>query len=257
MGTKEAKVMSGITALILAAGFGSRIADVTLNPKSLLPINDKTLMDWHFESLAKVGIKDVVVVTGYKRELLEDYLGKYKSNFNLEFAVNDDYKVKGNTYSLFFGLDKIETDFLLFDADLIYETEILRAFVEDKHSNQILVGEGSIDDIESSKAMIDRDGFVRMTIDKRSVSAEEQLKYKFAGEAIGILKFSKEYRDDMFDECKKFLADEKNISKNWEHVMNDFLHTHDMGIHQSVSNVWVEIDNREDYERAQLLFKEI
>ena len=255
MGPKETKTMSGITALILAAGYGSRIADVTLNPKSLLPINEKALMDWHFDSLAKVGIKDVVVVTGYKREVLEEYLEKFKSNFNVEFAVNDDYKVKGNTYSLFFGLEKVETDFLLFDADLIYETDILRAFVEDRNSNQILVGESSIDDIESAKAMIDKDGFVRMTIDKRAVTEEERAKYKFAGEAIGILKFSKEYRDDMFNECKKFLADEKNISKNWEHVMNEFLHTHDMGIHQSVSNKWVEIDNREDYERAQQLFK--
>jgi len=255
MGLKETKTMSSLTALILAAGYGSRIADVTLNPKSLLPINDKALMDWHFESLAKVGIKDVVVVTGYKREVLEEYLEKFKSNFNLEFAVNDDYKVKGNTYSLFFGLEKVETDFLLFDADLIYETEILRAFVEDRNANQILVGESSIDDIECAKTMIDADGFVRMTIDKRAVTAEERAKYKFAGEAIGILKFSKEYRDDMFNECKKFLADEKNISKNWEHVMNEFLHTHDMGIHQSVSNKWVEIDNREDYERAQQLFK--
>lgn len=255
MGPKETKTMSGITALILAAGYGSRIADVTLNPKSLLPINEKALMDWHFDSLAKVGIKDVVVVTGYKREVLEEYLEKFKSNFNVEFAVNDDYKVKGNTYSLFFGLEKVETDFLLFDADLIYETEILRAFVEDRNSNQILVGESSIDDIECAKTMIDKDGFVRMTIDKRAVTEEERAKYKFAGEAIGILKFSKEYRDDMFNECKKFLADEKNISKNWEHVMNEFLHTHDMGIHQSVSNKWVEIDNREDYERAQQLFK--
>ena len=255
MGPKETKTMSGITALILAAGYGSRIADVTLNPNSLLPINEKALMDWHFDSLAKVGIKDVVVVTGYKREVLEEYLEKFKSNFNVEFAVNDDYKVKGNTYSLFFGLEKVETDFLLFDADLIYETEILRAFVEDRNSNQILVGESSIDDIECAKTMIDKDGFVRMTIDKRAVTAEERAKYKFAGEAIGILKFSKEYRDDMFNECKKFLADEKNISKNWEHVMNEFLHTHDMGIHQSVSNKWVEIDNREDYERAQQLFK--
>ena len=246
MGLKETKTMSSLTALILAAGYGSRIADVTLNPKSLLPINEKALMDWHFDSLAKVGIKDVVVVTGYKREVLEEYLEKFKSNFNLEFAVNDDYKVKGNTYSLFFGLEKIETDFLLFDADLIYETSILRAFVEDKNSNQILVGEGSID----------QDGFVRMTIDKRAVNEAEQAKYKFAGEAIGILKFSKEYRDDMFIECKKFLADEANISKNWEHVMNEFLHTHDMGIHKSVSNKWVEIDNREDYDRAQQLFKE-
>lgn len=256
MGIKETKTMSSLTALILAAGYGSRIADVTLNPKSMLPINEKALMDWHFESLAQVGIKDVVVVTGYKREVLEEYLEKFKSNFNVEFAVNDDYKVKGNTYSLFFGLEKVETDFLLFDADLIYETDILRAFVEDRCANSILVGESSIDDIECAKAMIDQDGFVRMTIDKRAVTAEERAKYKFAGEAIGILKFSKEYRDDMFNECKKFLANEANISKNWEHVMNEFLHTHDMNIHQSVSNKWVEIDNREDYERAQKLFKD-
>lgn len=249
--------MSGLTALILAAGYGSRIADVTTNPKSLLTIKEKSLMDWHFESLAAVGIKDVVVVTGYKREVLEDYLQKFKSNFNLSFAVNDDYKVKGNTYSLFFGLEKVETDFLLFDADLIYETQILRAFVEDKNPNQILVGESSIDDIECAKTMIDKDGFVRMTIDKRAVSAEERAKYTFAGEAIGILKFSKEYRDDMFEQCREFLADEKNISKNWEHVMNEFLHTHDMSIHQSVSNKWVEIDNREDYERAKKLFGEV
>lgn len=214
-------------------------------------------MDWHFESLAAVGIKDVVVVTGYKREVLEDYLQKFKSNFNLSFAVNDDYKVKGNTYSLFFGLEKVETDFLLFDADLIYETQILRAFVEDKNPNQILVGESSIDDIECAKTMIDKAGFVRMTIDKRAVSTEERAKYTFAGEAIGILKFSKEYRDDMFEQCREFLADEKNISKNWEHVMNEFLYTHDMSIHQSVSNKWVEIDNREDYERAKKLFGEV
>lgn len=247
--------MSGITALILAAGYGSRIADVTTNPKSMLPINEKSLMDWHFDSLAKVGIKNVVVVTGYKRDVLEEYLQKFKTNFNLEFAVNDDYKVKGNTYSLFFGLEKVETDFLLFDADLIYETSILRAFVEDTQANQILVGSGSIEDIESAKTMIDADGFVRMTIDKRAVSDAEKAKYKFAGEAIGILKFSKEYRDDMFNECKKFLASEANVSKNWEHVMNEFLLTHDMGIHQAVSNTWVEIDNREDYERAQKLFE--
>ena len=257
MGQEEGKSMSGLTALILAAGYGSRIADVTTNPKSLLTIKEKTLMDWHFESLAAVGIKDVVVVTGYKREVLEEYLQKFKSNFNLEFAVNDDYKVKGNTYSLFFGLDKTETDFLLFDADLIYETEILRAFVEDNNPNQILVGESSIDDIECAKAMIDGEGFVRMTIDKRAVSPEERAKYKFAGEAIGILKFSKEYRDDMFNECKNFLSDEANISKNWEHVMNEFLHTHDMSTHQAVSNKWVEIDNREDYERAKKLFGEV
>ena len=246
--------MSKLTALILAAGYGSRIADVTTDPKSLLKINDKTLMQWHLESLKKVGITDVVVVTGYKRDVLEDYLGSFKNDFNLSFAVNDDYRVKGNTYSLFYGLEKVENDFLLFDADLIYETAILKAFVEDTSPNQVLVGESSIDDIECAKTMVDKDGFVRMTIDKRAVSEKERELYTFVGEAIGILKFSKTYRDDMFRECSKFLADEKNISKNWEHVMNEFLMTHEMSTHQSVSGKWVEIDNREDYTRAQKLF---
>lgn len=245
-----------ITALILAAGYGSRISDVTTDPKSLLKINDKTLMDWHFNSLKAVGIKDVVVVTGYKREVLEDYLGKFNSDFNLTFAVNDDYRVKGNTYSFFYGLEKVNSDFLLFDADLIYDTNILKTYVLDQSPNSILVGESSIDDIECAKAMIDQDGFVRMTIDKRAVSPEEREKFKFAGEAIGILKFSKNYRDDMFNECSKFLSHPENISKNWEHVMNEFLLTHNMSVYQAVSDKWVEIDNREDFNKAQKLFKD-
>ncbi len=246
--------MSRLTAIILAAGYGSRIADVTTDPKSLLKINDKTLMEWHFNSLKSVGIKDVVVVTGYKREMLEDYLDQFKNDFNVTYAINDDYKVKGNTYSLFYGLEKAQSGFLLFDADLIYETKILKVFVDDKKPNQILVGTGSIDDIESAKTMIDSEGNARLTIDKRAVSEEEKRQFTFAGEAIGIIKYSEAYRNDLYNECKKFLSNPQNISKNWEHVMNEFLLTHEMKIHQSVSETWVEIDNREDYERAQKLF---
>jgi choline kinase len=222
--------MSNLTALILAAGYGSRISDVTTNPKSLLEIKEKTLMDWHFDALKSVGIKNVVVVTGYKREVLESYLEKFNKDFNIQFAINDDYRIKGNTYSFYYGLEKTQGEFLLFDADLIY-------------------------DIECSKAMMDQFGFVRMTIDKRAVSSDELTRFSFAGEAIGILKFSKTYRDDMFKSCQEFLADEKNISKNWEHVMNEFLLTHDMSIHQSVSERWVEIDNKEDLEKAKRLFE--
>lgn len=247
--------MKNYTALILAAGYGSRIADVTENPKSLLPVAGKPLMDWHFEAWKDVGIRNVVVVTGYKRDMLESYLSKFSKDLDIHFAVNEDYRVKGNTYSLYYGLEKVQGDFLLFDADLIYDPQILAAFVKDPADNQILVGESSIDDIECAKTMVDKDGFVRMTIDKRAVSAEEREKFRFAGEAIGILKFSKQYRDDMVNACKSFLADEKNISKNWEHVMNEFLLNHDMSVHEALSDRWVEIDNREDLEKAKRLFE--
>jgi choline kinase len=131
----------------------------------------------------------------------------------------------------------------------------LSDFVKDQSMNQILVGESSIDDIECSKAMVDEDGFVRMTIDKRAVSEEEKSRFSFAGEAIGILKFSNNYRNDMYQACKEFLADEKNISKNWEHVMNEFLFSHNMNVHHTISERWVEIDNRLDLEKAKSLFE--
>jgi choline kinase len=247
--------MSKYTALILAAGYGSRISDVTDEPKSLLQVNGKALMDWHFDAWKKVGIRNVVVVTGYRRDLLESYLSKFKKDFDIQFAVNEDFRVKGNTYSFFYGLEKIQGDFLLFDADLIYDPDILSGFIKDSAENQILVGESSIDDIECAKAMVDKNGFVRMTIDKREVTKEEREKFIFAGEAVGILKFSKAYRTDMYEACKSFLSDEKNISKNWEHVMNEFLLTHDMSIHQADSDRWVEIDNKEDLEKAKRLFE--
>lgn len=247
--------MSQLTALILAAGYGSRISDVTTDPKSLLKVNGKTLMDWHFEALKKAGIKNVVVVTGYKREVLEDYLDKFKTDFTIQYAINDDYRLKGNTYSFYYGLEKTQGAFLLFDADLIYESQILNAFVADKTENQILVGTSSIDDIECTKTMIDKNGYVRMTIDKRAVSEEEKKQLSFAGEALGILKFSKQYRDDIWNACKTFLSDEKNISKNWEHVMNEFLLSHDMSVVSAVSDRWVEIDNKEDLEKAKRLFE--
>lgn len=247
--------MPNYTALILAAGYGSRISDVTENPKSLLQVNGKPLMDWHFEAWKKAGISNVVVVTGYKREMLEEYLSKFKKDFDIHFAVNEDYRVKGNTWSFYYGLEKVQGDFLLFDADLIYDPEILSDFLSNTAPDQILVGDSSIDDIESAKAMVDKNGFVRMTIDKRAVTSEEREQFRFAGEAVGILKFSRAYRDDMFSACKKFLSDEKNISKNWEHVMNEFLLNHDMSVHKTLNECWVEIDNKEDLDKAKRLFE--
>jgi len=247
--------MENYTALILAAGYGSRISDVTDMPKCLLPVNGKPLLEWHLTKMKAVGIKKLVIVTGYKKEVIENFLLDYQNEFEITFAVNDDFRVKGNTWSMLYGLEKVKGAFLLFDADLIYEELILRNFVEDKYPNQILVGNASIEDIECSKAMVDKDGFVRMTIDKRAVSKDEREKYQFAGEAMGIIKFSSQYKTAIQKACEDFLSKEINVSKNWEHVMNEFLLTHDMSIHQSPSDKWVEIDNKEDLQRAKKLFE--
>ena len=61
-------------AIILAAGRGSRMNELTYDkPKCLIEINGKTLLDWQLEAIKSVGINEIGIVTGYKREMLSVY----------------------------------------------------------------------------------------------------------------------------------------------------------------------------------------
>lgn len=58
-------------AIILAAGRGSRMKKLTdERPKCLVELRGKALLDWQLEALRAAGIKEIAIVTGYKRELL-------------------------------------------------------------------------------------------------------------------------------------------------------------------------------------------
>lgn len=248
-------MQNNTTALFLAAGYGSRIADVTNQPKCLLEVNGKALIDHHLEKIEICGIKNIHIVTGYEKEKIINHLeGKYP-NLNITFSVNEEFRRLGNTYSMMIGLKNIAHDVMIFDADLMYDTMILKNFVDSTLPNAFLVGPAEITDIECAKTMVDDKGFVRLLIDKRAVSLEERQKYKFIGEAIGIMKFSLESRLEILKACEEFFKKEENLIKNWEHLFSQYLMNHDVAVHFENSEKWIEIDNREDYNRALEIFR--
>lgn len=60
-------------AIILAAGRGSRMNELTNErPKCLVELNGKTLLEWQLLALHDAGITEIAIVTGYKREMLEN-----------------------------------------------------------------------------------------------------------------------------------------------------------------------------------------
>ena len=61
-------------AVIPAAGFGTRFLPQTkAMPKEMLPIVDKPVIQYVVEELVNVGIKDIVIVTGYHKRTIEDH----------------------------------------------------------------------------------------------------------------------------------------------------------------------------------------
>ena len=75
-------------ALILAAGFGSRLKDLTgEKPKALVPVNGRPILDYQLEALRQNNILDVVLVVGYQANVLRHYLQGRYSDFKFTFDI--------------------------------------------------------------------------------------------------------------------------------------------------------------------------
>lgn len=102
-------------AVVMAAGFGSRMMPATADrPKPLVTVNGVRILDTLLDALVNVGITDITVVRGYKKERFDDLLDKYPF---LKLVDNDIYDQTNNISSAMAVLDAIDTCYLC-EADL-------------------------------------------------------------------------------------------------------------------------------------------
>ena len=102
-------------AVILAAGFGSRLAPVTLDiPKPLIRINGVRIIDTLLDALVQKGITNITIVRGYKKEKFDELLSKYPF---LKFVDNPEYNLSNNISSAVRALDVIDRCYIC-EADL-------------------------------------------------------------------------------------------------------------------------------------------
>lgn len=106
-------------AVILAAG---RAEDFG-KPVGMLEIQDFKLIDRTLSILKENGISRIVIVTGYKSELYEEY---FKNSKNVTLVNSDIYKWTGTMHSLSLAKDYIDDDFLLIENDLIFEGRAIK-----------------------------------------------------------------------------------------------------------------------------------
>ena len=78
--------------VIPAAGFGTRFLPATkAQPKEMLPIVDKPIIQYVVEEAVEAGIKQVIIVTGWHKRAIEDHFDKH---FELEAHLEKDGKQK-------------------------------------------------------------------------------------------------------------------------------------------------------------------
>ena len=74
--------------MILAGGRGKRLRPVTdYVPKPLVPIKNIPIIEWQIKYLKKFGVDEVIICTGYKTEMIENYLNMKKTGMKIKFSI--------------------------------------------------------------------------------------------------------------------------------------------------------------------------
>lgn len=117
-------------SLIIAAGFGSRIRGM-FSSKPLAVIGGLTLLEIAARQLASVGVRRIVVVTGYRADEVEAALPDIaaKTGVEIDAVRAEDYSL-ANGHSVLAGAARIRGSYLLVMADHILSAEILNLLVE-------------------------------------------------------------------------------------------------------------------------------
>jgi len=118
------------TALLLAAGMGNRLYPLTKrSPKCLTLVNGKSILERLVVNLKKQGFKRLVIVVGYKKECIMDFLGSKSGDLNIEYIFSPLYRTTNNIYSLWMARNIINEPFVLFESDLVLNTSLLDEMV--------------------------------------------------------------------------------------------------------------------------------
>ncbi len=115
-------------AVILAAGVGSRLGTSALEkPKCLLPLSHKTLLEIQIETYLSIGVEEVCVVVGYRKELIEPVVKRYPNTITIENPI---YANSNSLYSLWLTREWIRGAFACSNADVVAHPDIFRRILE-------------------------------------------------------------------------------------------------------------------------------
>ena len=247
-------------AVIIAAGAGKRCRPYTdALPKSLLPVNGKSILEHELDALRANGISNVSLVRGYQ--------GHKFAQPGIRYYDNTGYEQNNILNSLMVAEQELDGDCLVSYGDILYTAGVVSAALRSPGDLAVVIdtawrrryaGRSTHPLSEAEKVVADEHGVI-LQIGKYIENSET-----VTGEFIGLVKLTgggcqifrqmfheakERYDGHPFQHAKTFR--EAYLTDMFQEITRRGVLVHTVPIEGN----WVEIDTAEDYEYAKRVFK--
>ena len=229
-------------AVILAAGMGERLKQQGKTiPKGFLSLGNRPIIEESIDKLLRVGIKQIIIVTGHHYEYYERLKNSYPGV--IETVHNSLYARSGSMYSLYCAKDRLMEDFLLLESDIVYEERALSNLLRFPRDNGVLLSgpTHSGDEVFVATRGIQITG---MSKDPGEIESN------IAGELVGITKVSQLLFKEMIADAE--IQFSRTLQVDYETDCLSTVSTRFPLYHCLVTDlIWSEIDTPSDFRHTQ------
>jgi choline kinase len=229
------------TAVILAAGISKRMGDFfDFEPKSLIEIDGESLLRRNIRLLRASGIEDIYVVVGYRQQSIRNHLNGILPDSKI--ILNDEYEKYGSMWSLNCAFKIVNSDLIVFDADIFVSISMVKNIINRKNTSIIVTPHSNSGDESLPKFKKGR---------LVNFSKEMESDFSFP-EYIGISFFTKECLELM---NSKNVEDSLELSYEAALGKSSMTHSFDIDFIYHPTSKWSDLDQPEDLERIMNLAK--
>lgn len=241
-------------SIILAAGLGSRLGELTKEcTKCMVKINGITLIERMLRQLDRYGMDRIIIVTGYKGDILKDYVQNLGINTPVVFVDNSDYRHTNNIYSLWLTREFLEEmDSLVLESDMIFEDRVIEKMLAVDNGCGTFVARPR-PWMDGSIVKLDKDNNIVYFVDEEEVKRIDPSYYH---KIVSIYKFKKRYVSEKY---MTYLNEyvKKNKDNN---LYESLLKVIDLDVEKKIpaeildEEQWYEINDIQDMDIAESMF---
>jgi 2-aminoethylphosphonate-pyruvate transaminase len=228
------------TAVILAAGLGSRLKNVTEDrPKGFIEIGGTSIIEASVEKLFDTGIKKIIIGTGYHAEKYDELS---ETCPDITCIKNSLYPTTGSMYTLYTMKNNISKDFLLLESDLIYDKSGLVQLMNLPWPDAILASGTTNSDDEVFVETNEEKFLVNMSKDRKKLTG-------IYAELVGISKISKPTFGKMCKFAERVFYQDQFL--DYEYALAGIARDVNIFVLKIDNYLWAEIDNPAQLARAK------